>query len=80
MKVMKKLMVKYLREFEDEDREEKKEVEKREGDKERVVYIETKSKVPRSFKISKDDVTKHTGTKECPGCSAIRRNLAFQQH
>eukprot|EP00973_Karenia_brevis_P057956 8068261-Karenia_brevis.AAC.1 len=58
--------------------------EKTKGDKEskgdRVIDIETKSKVPRSFKISKDHTAKHRGTPGCPGCSAVRRNMAFQPH
>eukprot|EP00973_Karenia_brevis_P015697 2148001-Karenia_brevis.AAC.1 len=29
---------------------------------------------------NKDDVFKHTGTKGCPGCSAIRRKMALQPH
>eukprot|EP00973_Karenia_brevis_P059363 8264253-Karenia_brevis.AAC.1 len=40
----------------------------------------TKIKVPRSFKISEDDVFNHRGTTGCPGCSAVKRNMAVQPH
>eukprot|EP00973_Karenia_brevis_P039637 5474076-Karenia_brevis.AAC.1 len=48
--------------------------------KDRVIYIDTRGKVPRSFKIRKDDTFKHKGTSGCPGCSAVEKNMAFQQH
>eukprot|EP00973_Karenia_brevis_P052522 7296802-Karenia_brevis.AAC.1 len=37
-------------------------------------------KMREVIKTSKDDVAKHIGTQGCPGCSAIKRNMALQPH
>eukprot|EP00973_Karenia_brevis_P009810 1325979-Karenia_brevis.AAC.1 len=44
----------------------------------RVIYIETRSKVPRSLKNIRGDVDKHAPTTGSPGCIALRRGLAYQ--
>eukprot|EP00973_Karenia_brevis_P026615 3672220-Karenia_brevis.AAC.1 len=46
--------------------------QREEAKKDRVIYIDTSCKAPRSFKISKDDIFKHKGTIGCPGCSAVK--------
>eukprot|EP00973_Karenia_brevis_P051562 7160645-Karenia_brevis.AAC.1 len=48
--------------------------------KDRVIFVETRSKVPRSFKISREDVEKYKATTGCPGCSALKRGMAYQPH
>eukprot|EP00973_Karenia_brevis_P007395 1000386-Karenia_brevis.AAC.1 len=50
----------------DEERKAEKERVQEPGEnKDRVMYIDTRSRVPRSFKISREDVYKHTGTSGC---------------
>ena len=46
----------------------------------KVVYIETKSKVPRDFYITKKDAEKHCITRGCAGCSSFKRNSGMQPH
>ncbi len=46
------------------------------GIPEKVVFIETKDKVPRELYITKKDVEKHGSTKNCSGCSSWSRGLA----
>eukprot|EP00973_Karenia_brevis_P023329 3212314-Karenia_brevis.AAC.1 len=60
----------------DEERKKKDHESVSGGDKDRVVYIETRSRVPRSFKITEDDVDKYKPTPGCSGCSALRRGMA----
>ena len=50
----------------------------REPDK--VVYIETKSKVTRDFYITKKDAEKHGTTRGCPGCSSFSIGSTLQPH
>eukprot|EP00973_Karenia_brevis_P000913 125927-Karenia_brevis.AAC.1 len=54
----------------DDEREEQKDDQSKGESKDRAISIETKERVPRSFKINEDDIAKHTGTNGCPGCSA----------
>ena len=46
----------------------------------KVVYIETKSKVPRDFYIIKKDAEKHGITRGCAGCSSFKRGSGMQPH
>eukprot|EP00973_Karenia_brevis_P064118 8909906-Karenia_brevis.AAC.1 len=41
---------------------------------------EKRDKVPRSFKITKEDNDNHGQTPECPGCRAMKRGAAYQYH
>eukprot|EP00973_Karenia_brevis_P053281 7406252-Karenia_brevis.AAC.1 len=50
----------------DDERESRNKDQDKETKKDRVVYIDTRSKVPRSFKISKDDISNHRGSSGCP--------------
>ena len=45
-----------------------------------IVFIETKSKVPREFYIKKEDLEEHGYTRGCGGCSSVFRGLARQPH
>ena len=46
----------------------------------RVVYVDTKSRIPRDFFIKKEDGEKHGFTRGCPGCNSWFRGLARQAH
>ena len=45
-----------------------------------VVYIETRSRVPRDFYIKKSDAERHGYTRGCAGCSSWFRGLGRQPH
>eukprot|EP00973_Karenia_brevis_P076449 10621736-Karenia_brevis.AAC.1 len=49
------------------EKEKPKGSEEDKGDRDRVVYVNVRDKVPRNFEISREDVEKHTGTSGCPG-------------
>ena len=50
------------------------------GENSQIVFIETKSKVPREFYIKKEDLEEHGYTRGCGGCSSVFRGLARQPH
>ena len=50
------------------------------GENAQIVFIETKSKVPREFYIKKHDLEEHGYTRGCGGCSSVFRGLARQPH
>ena len=50
------------------------------GENSQIVFIETKSKVPREFYIKKEDLEEHGYTRGCGGCSSVFRGLARQAH
>jgi len=45
-----------------------------------IVFIETKSTVPREFHIKKEDLEEHGYTWGCGGCSSVFGGLARQPH
>ena len=49
-------------------------------DGERVVFIDTKEKIPREFYIGQKDVSKHGTTRGCGGCSSMVRGFPRQPH
>ena len=59
-------------------------VEPREPDRnqrDRIVLVETKAKVPREFYMKKEDLDKHKITRGCPGCASMMyRGTARQPH
>ena len=46
--------------------------------RDRLVLIETRSKAPREFYVSKKDAEKHGYTRGCGGCSSWSRGLGRQ--
>ena len=44
------------------------------------MFIETRSKLPREFYITKEDLDEHGYTWGCGGCSSVFRGLARQPH
>ena len=50
------------------------------GENSQIVFIETKSQVPREFYIKKEDLEEHGYTRGCGGCSSVFRGLARQPH
>ena len=51
-----------------------------EGNGNKVVFVETRHKVPRDFYIKKEDAEKHGYTQGCGGCSSWFTGLARQPH
>ena len=49
-------------------------------DGERVVFIDTREKIPREFYIGQKDVSKHGTTRGCGGCSSMVRGFPRQPH
>eukprot|EP00973_Karenia_brevis_P048619 6749798-Karenia_brevis.AAC.1 len=65
----------------DEERKEKDEKQQEVGGrKDRVVYVDTRGKIQRNFKISKEDVDRWKATTGCFECSALKRGMACQPH
>ena len=50
------------------------------GEGEKIVYIDTKDKIPKDFSITKKDAEKHGYTSGCAGCSSWFRGLGRQPH
>ena len=51
-----------------------------EEDRDRVVFIDTRDKIPRKFYITRKDVQEHGYTKNCPGCTSWKNGEAKRPH
>ena len=45
-----------------------------------TVYVETRSRVPKEFTITRQDTVDHGRTAGCPGCNSLWRNRGLQRH
>ena len=54
--------------------------EEKEEDGDRVVFIDTRDKVPRKFYISKKDAMTYGFTKGCPGCMSWKKGESRRPH
>ena len=50
------------------------------GGGEKIIFVETRQKVPRDFWIKKEDIEKHGQTRGCPGCRTTFVGLGKQPH
>ena len=60
--------------------EERKEKGTADSVKEKIVYVDTRTKVPRGFYITRADVEKYGRTRGCGGCTSWERWLGSQVH